>query len=162
MDQDMQQGGGRAPMSGNGMGDQTVNPRKLFVGNLSWNLTSADLQQLFAEYGTVEDAIVLTHKFTGRSKGFGFVTMSSEEEAQAAVAALHQREVDGRSLVVNVAQPPRPREERGQGDYRPRRPGGGMGGNRRSGGGNYRSGGYQGRRRDDMNSGMGSMGGNDE
>jgi RNA recognition motif-containing protein len=92
--------------------NQTVNPRKLFVGNLSWNLTSEDLRQMFSEFGTVEDAIVLSDKFSGRSKGFGFVTMSTDEEAQAAIEALHEKEVDGRAIVVNVAQPPRPREER--------------------------------------------------
>ncbi|MBW7944245.1 RNA-binding protein [Patescibacteria group bacterium] len=110
-----------------------VNPRKLFVGNLSWNLTSEDLQQLFAEFGTVEEAFVLTDKFSGRSKGFGFVTMSTDEEAQAAVAGLHQREVDGRQIAVNVAQPPKPRNEwQPRGDRGGDRGGrGGFGGGRR-------------------------------
>jgi RNA recognition motif-containing protein len=120
-----------------------ANPKKLFVGNLSWGLTNEDLQQLFAEFGTVEEAFVLTDKFSGRSKGFGFVTMSTAEEAQAAVEALHQRDVDGRSIVVNVAQPPKPREEwsRGGNDRR----GGGdrrsfNNNDRRGGGGNFRRG----------------------
>ena len=124
-------------MDQNMNGDQSqVNPRKLFVGNLSWNLTSDDLRQLFSEFGTVEDAVVLTDKFSGRSKGFGFVTMSTDEEAQAAVDGLHQKDIDGRSIVVNVAQPPRPRDDRG-----PRRSFNDRGGNDRRGGG---GGGYRG------------------
>lgn len=107
-----------------------VNPKKLFVGNLSWNLTSDDLRQLFSEFGTVEEATVLTDKFSGRSKGFGFVTMSTEEEAQAAIEGLHEREVDGRQIVVNVAQPPRPREERGNFHRRGGNGGGHFRGNR--------------------------------
>jgi cold-inducible RNA-binding protein len=113
---------------------QAVNPKKLFVGNLSWNLTTDDLRQLFSEFGTVEDATVLSDKFSGRSKGFGFVTMSTDEEAQAAIEGLHEKEVDGRQIVVNVAQPPRPREDRG-GHF--------GGGNRRpsnGGGSNFRGG----------------------
>lgn len=88
---------------------QAVNAKKLFVGNLSWNLTSDDLREVFGEFGTVEEAVVLTDKFSGRSKGFGFVTMSSAEEAAAAIEGLNQKEVDGRAMVVNVAQPPKPR-----------------------------------------------------
>ena len=126
--------------AGSQQSNQTVNPRKMFVGNLSWSLTSDDLREIFGEFGTVEEAIVMSDKFTGRSKGFGFVTMSTEEEAQAAIAGLHQKDVSGRSMVVNVAQPPRPRENRGgdRGGFR----GGDRGGNR--GGGynsNYRGGG---------------------
>ncbi|GEM_PF-145910 len=114
-----------------------TNPRKMFVGNLSWNLTSEDLRQLFAEFGNVEDAVVLTDKFSGRSKGFGFVTMSTEEEAQAAIEGLHQKDIDGRQLAVNVAQPPRPREDRGgsRGGF-----GGGDRGGRSSFGGGSRGG----------------------
>lgn len=126
-----------------GQAPQGVNSKKLFVGNLSWNLTSDDLREVFGEFGTVEEAIVLTDKFSGRSKGFGFVTMSSEEEAQAAIEGLHQKEVDGRSMVVNVAQPPRPREERRFND----RPRGGGGYNNNRGGNDH--GGYnRGPRRD--------------
>jgi len=125
---DHSQNQGMAPQAGE-------NKKKLFVGNLSWNLTSEDLQQLFAEFGTVEEAFVLTDKFSGRSKGFGFVTMSSEEEAQAAIAGLHQREVDGRQIAVNIAQPPKPRNEwapRGGGDRGGDRGGrGAFGGGRR-------------------------------
>jgi RNA recognition motif-containing protein len=131
--------------------DQAANPKKLFVGNLSWSLTSEDLQQLFSEYGTVEEAFVLTDKFSGRSKGFGFVTMSSADEAQAAIDGLHEREVDGRQLAVNIAQPPKPRTEWGG---RERRSSGGgdrrFGGNDRGNdrGGDRRQGGYSSYRRD--------------
>lgn len=126
-----------------------TNQKKLFVGNLSWGLTNEDLQQLFAEFGTVEEAFILTDKFSGRSKGFGFVTMSTEEEARAAVAALHEKDIDGRSIVVNVAQPPKPREDWGGGRGGDSRGGsrGGFGGGRSndrrpsSGGGGFRSGG---------------------
>lgn len=131
---------------GSNPSNQTVNPRKLFVGNLSWNLNSDDLRQLFAEFGTVEDAVVLNDKFSGRSKGFGFVTMSTEEEAQAAIEGLNDKEVDGRNLVVNVAQPPRPREERRFGGGNDRRGGGGGGYNSR--GGSDRGGYNRGPRRD--------------
>jgi len=117
--------------NGNNGQQAAENPRKLFVGNLSWGITTEDLQQLFAEFGSVEEAFVLTDKFSGRSKGFGFVTMSTAEEAAAAIEGLHQREVDGRQLAVNVAQPPRPRTEWGSGDRNDRRPSGG-GSDRRS------------------------------
>jgi len=140
MDQQGQSMGGNSQMS------QEVNPRKMFVGNLSWNLTSDDLRQLFAEFGTVEDAVVLTDKFSGRSKGFGFVTMSTEEEAQAAIAGLNEKEVDGRQIVVNVAQPPRPREDR-RGGFNDRR-GGGSSGGYNSRGSNDRGGYNRGPRRD--------------
>ena len=122
--------------------NQTVNPRKMFVGNLSWNLTSDDLRQLFSEFGTVEDALVLTDKFSGRSKGFGFVTMSTDEEAQAAIDGLNEREVDGRKIVVNVAQPPRPREDRRFGGGNDRRGGGSTGGGNFHRGGSSDRGGY--------------------
>ncbi len=128
--------------------NQQVNPRKLFVGNLSWNLTSDDLRQLFAEFGTVEDAVVLTDKFSGRSKGFGFVTMSTDEEAQAAIEGLNEKEVDGRNIVVNVAQPPKPRDDRRGGGGGFRRPGGGGGGSFNRGGSSDRGGYSRGPRRD--------------
>jgi RNA recognition motif-containing protein len=92
---------------------------KLYVGNLSYNTTSSDLEQLFAAHGTVQSAEVISDRDTGRSKGFGFVQMGSEGEAQAAIAAMNGQEVDGRALTVNQAKP---REER------PRGGGGGRGG----------------------------------
>src|SRR5690242_16349003 len=94
---------------------------KLYVGNLSYNTTAAELEQLCAAHGTVQSAEVISDRDTGRSKGFGFVQMGSDEEAQAAIAALNGQEHDGRALTVNEAKP---REER------PRGGGGGGGGGR--------------------------------
>ncbi|HEX8772826.1 MAG TPA: RNA-binding protein [Pyrinomonadaceae bacterium] len=99
---------------------------KLYVGNLSFQTSSDDLQQLFAQAGTVESASVVEDRETGRSRGFGFVEMSSNEEGAAAIAQFNGKEVNGRSLTVNEA---RPRENRGGGG------GGGYGGNRGGGGG---------------------------
>lgn len=96
--------------------------KKLYVGNLSYNVSNSELEQIFAAHGTVESAHVITDRDTGRSKGFGFVEMGSDQQAQAAINALHGKEVGGRSLTVNEA---RPREERG-GDS-------GFGGGRRGG-----------------------------
>ena len=79
--------------------------RKLYVGNLSYEVDSSTLQSLFAAHGTVESAQVITDRDTGRSKGFGFVEMSSDAEAQAAIAALNGQDHDGRALTVN-ARPP--------------------------------------------------------
>jgi len=100
---------------------------KLFVGNLSFNTTENDLQDAFAAFGTVTEANLMVDRMTSRPRGFGFVTMSSEDEAQKAVEGLDGRELDGRALTVNIA---RPREERS---------GGGGGGRRRefSGGRRY-------------------------
>src|SRR5438034_5710616 len=95
---------------------------KLFVGNLSFNTTENDLQDAFAAHGTVVEANLMMDRATGRPRGFGFVTMSTPEEAQAALNALNGKEIDGRALTVNVAKP---REERSGGG------GGGYGGGRR-------------------------------
>ena len=103
--------------------------KKLYVGNLPYNTTNADLEQMFTQFGTVESAEVIMDRSTGRSKGFGFVEMSNDAEAQAAISVLNGREEGGRRLTVNEA---RPREERsggGGGGY-----GGGGGGGRRGGG----------------------------
>lgn len=83
--------------------------KKLFVGNLSWNITDEDLAKVFAQVGTVEEAVVIMDKFKNRSRGFGFVTMSSEEEAKKAVEELDGKEVDGRPINVSEA---REREDR--------------------------------------------------
>jgi cold-inducible RNA-binding protein len=88
---------------------------KLFVGNLSFNTTENDLQDAFAAHGTVTEANLMTDRATGRPRGFGFVTMSSPEEAQNAVTALNGASLDGRNLTVNEA---RPRGERSGGDSR--------------------------------------------
>jgi RNA recognition motif-containing protein len=99
--------------------------KKLYVGNMSYSVDSAALEQMFRAYGTVESAQVITDRATGRSKGFGFVEMSSDSEAQAAIDALNGKESDGRALTVNEAKP---REDR------PRSFGGGGGGGRSGGG----------------------------
>ena len=79
--------------------------RKLYVGNLTYGVTDSDLQQMFAPHGTVQSAQVIMDRDTGRSKGFGFVEMGSDQEAQAAIAALNGQMVGGRSLTVNEAKP---------------------------------------------------------
>ncbi|TMH05413.1 MAG: RNA-binding protein [Betaproteobacteria bacterium] len=111
---------------------------KLYVGNLAYSVRDENLQQHFAEYGTVTSAKVMMDRDTGRSKGFGFVEMSSDAEAQAAIRGLNGQSVDGRALVVNEA---RPKEDRPGGFG-----GGGGGGARRGGGGGYGGGGYGGGR----------------
>ena len=105
---------------------------KLYVGNLSYNIRDDDLQQAFAQFGTVNSAKVMMDRDTGRSKGFGFVEMGSDPEAQAAINAMNGQALDGRAIVVNEA---RPREER-PGGYR-----GGGGGGYGGGGGGYGGGG---------------------
>jgi RNA recognition motif-containing protein len=121
--------------------------RKLYVGNLSYSVRDSDLQDLFAAHGTVDSAQVIMDRDTGRSKGFGFVEMSSDQEAQAAISALNGKEVEGRNLTVNEA---RPREEGGGGGGRGRGGFGGGGGGGRGGygggGGGGRGGGYGGGR----------------
>jgi len=113
---------------------------KLYVGNLAFQTSSEDLQQLFAQAGTVESASVVEDRDTGRSRGFGFVEMSSKEEGEAAIAQFNGKEVNGRALNVNEAKP---RENRGGGGGRGGFGGnrGGFGGNRSGGGGGGRSGG---------------------
>src|SRR3954463_12548314 len=104
---------------------------KLYVGNLSYNVRDDDLQQAFAQFGTVASAKVMMDRDTGRSKGFGFVEMGSDAEAQSAINGMNGQALDGRALVVNEA---RPREERPGGF-------GGGGGGRSGGGGGYGGGG---------------------
>lgn len=82
---------------------------RLFVGNLPWSIDNDELRELFEAYGTVTDAFVLKDRETRRSRGFGFVTFETEEEATAAIDGMNEKEVDGRALVVNVAKP---REDR--------------------------------------------------
>jgi cold-inducible RNA-binding protein len=104
---------------------------KLYVGNLSFQTSSGDLEQLFVGAGTVQSVNVITDRDTGRSRGFAFVEMASEAEAQEAIKQLNGKEVDGRALTVNEA---RPREDGGRGAG----PRGGRGGNSRGGGFNKR------------------------
>mgnify|MGYP000864006420 FL=1 len=106
--------------------------KKLYVGNMSYDVDNAALEQMFTPYGTVESAQIITDRSTGRSKGFGFVEMSSNEEAEAAINALNGKEQNGRALTVNEAKP---REDRGgRGGY------GGGGGRGGYGGGGGRGG----------------------
>lgn len=99
---------------------------KLFVGNLSFKTTENDLQDAFAAFGSVVEANIMMDRMTGRPRGFAFVTMASQEEAEKAIEGLHGKEIDGRALTVNIA---RPREERpaGGGGRGPRRDFGGRG-----------------------------------
>ena len=100
--------------------------KKLYVGNLTYGVTDSALEQMFAAFGTVQSAQVIMDRDTGRSKGFGFVEMKSDQEAQAAIAGLNGKEVEGRALTVNEA--------------RPRTEGGGRGGRGGREGGGYRGG----------------------
>ena len=126
---------------------------KLYVGNLPYSVRDGDLEQSFGQFGTVTSAKVMMERDTGRSKGFGFVEMGSDAEAQAAISGMNGQPLGGRSLVVNEARPMEPRPPRsggggygggggGGGGYG----GGGGGGGRREGGGGYGGGGGGGRR----------------
>ena len=122
--------------------------RRLYVGNLSYNTTDEALKTLFAQHGTVESVSILMDKFSGRSRGFGFVEMATDEEAKVAVEKLNGYNLDSRDLVVNEARPQEERtgERRGGGGGRSRFGGGGGGGGWRDRGG--RGGGGGGFRRD--------------
>ena len=89
--------------------------KKLYVGNMGYDVSSSDLEQLFAPHGTVQSAEVINDRTTGRSKGFGFVEMGSDQEAQAAIAALNGKDHGGRALTVNEAKPREPRSGGGGG-----------------------------------------------
>lgn len=102
--------------------------KKLYVGNLPWSMTGDSLRELFTQFGEVSEAVIISDRMTGRSKGFGFVTFATEEAAEAAAKEMHQKEIEGRAIVVNVA---RPREEGGGSR-------GGFGGGNR-GGGSFRN-----------------------
>lgn len=117
----------------------------IYVGNLSWNLKDQDLTDLFTPYGEVTTAKIVIDKFTQRSKGFGFVEMPNDEQAQAAIAQLNGSEVDGRNLVVNESRPKEGGAGAGGGGFKKRSFGGGGGGgfNRggSGGGGGFKKGG---------------------
>lgn len=106
---------------------------KLFVGSLSWNATDQMLQDLFSQVGTVQSVAIIMDKYSGKSKGFAFVEMSSQTEAEEAIRKLNGADVDGRAITVNEARPQEPRTN-----------GGGGGGSRYGGGGNSRGGGSRG------------------
>jgi RNA recognition motif-containing protein len=110
--------------------------KKLYVGNLTYGVSDSTLEQLFSQFGTVQSAQVIQDRATGRSKGFGFVEMDTEAQAQAAIEGLHDQEHDGRRLTVNEAKP---REDRGGGGGYGG--GGGSRGGRGGGGGGYGGGG---------------------
>jgi len=121
---------------------------KLYIGNLPFSATDADLREVFGAHGTVTDAIVMMDRTTGRSRGFGFVTFSTPEEGKAAIAALSGADMGGRNLTVNEARPMEERPPRreggfgsGGGGYRGGGGGSGGGGYRGGGGGGYRGGG---------------------
>ena len=101
---------------------------KVYVGNLSFDIDSAKLKELFASYGEIEEAIVISDKFSGRSKGFGFVTFTDDENAKKAVAEMNDKEIEGRKLKVNEARPMEDRPPRRDGGNRG---GGGFGGGQR-------------------------------
>ena len=107
--------------------------KKLYVGNLPFTTTEEALRDLFAQAGTIESVSIITDKFTGRAKGFGFVEVSSEEEMNAAIEKFNGYNLDGRDITVNEARPKVPRENRGGG-------GGGYGGGGGGGGGRDRGG----------------------
>jgi len=117
--------------------------KKLYVGNLTYNVNESDLEALFSQFGTVQSAQIIVDRDTNRSKGFGFVEMGSDAEAQAAIQGLDGHDHDGRNLTVNEAKPREPRS--GGGGYggggRSGGGGGGYGGGRGGGGGGYGGGG---------------------
>ena len=131
--------------------------KKLYVGNLSYGVTSETLAQLFSAHGKVDSADVIIDRMTGRSKGFGFVEMSTEDEARAAIAATNGQDLEGRAMIVNEARPPAPRVGGGGGGF--------GGGERRGGGGGFgggdrdRKGGFGGGRGGGFGGGRGGGGG---
>jgi cold-inducible RNA-binding protein len=103
---------------------------KLYVGNLPFNTTENELQELFSQAGAVQEVMLMQDKFTGKSRGFAFVTMGSEQEAQNAISQINGKTLEGRALTVNEARPREQRPTGGGGGYG----GGGYGGGRRNGG----------------------------
>ena len=136
---------------------------KLYVGNLPYSVRDNDLEQSFGQFGSVTSAKVMMERDTGRSKGFGFVEMGSDAEAQAAIEGMNGAPLGGRSLVVNEARPMEPRPPR-TGGFGGREGGGGYGGGGREGGGGgfrspYGGGGAGGGRREGGGGGRGGFGG---
>ena len=114
----------------------------IYVGNLSWQMTDEDLRTLFEQYGSVTSAKIVKDKVSGRSKGFGFVEMPDDTEAQNALSSLYDSEVLGRKIIVNEAQPKPQGSGGGGGGFKKRSFGGGGGGNSGGGGGGYKKGGF--------------------
>ena len=105
--------------------------KKLYIGGLSYNTAEGTLKETFAQAGTVESAVIIMDRMSGRSKGFGFVEMSSDEEAQKAIEMFNGKDLDGRNITVNEARPQEPRAPGSGFDRGGRGGGGGFGGNRR-------------------------------
>ena len=124
--------------------------KKLYVGNLSYGVTSDTLAQLFSAHGKVESADVIIDRMTGRSKGFGFVEMGTDDEAKAAIAATNGKDLEGRAMIVNEARPPAPRVGGGGGGFGGGERRGGFGGDRGD-----RKGGFGGGRGGDRRGGFG-------
>lgn len=123
--------------------------KKLYVGNLPFSTTQETLKSMFASYGEVTEAVIITNKFSGRSKGFGFVTLADDTQAAKAITEMNGKDIEGRKLTVNEAKPfdpnaPRPERRGGFGGGR-----GGFGGGRGGGFGGNRGGGFGERRRSD-------------
>ena len=112
----------------------------IFVGSLPWSIEEADLRESFEAYGAVDTVKIITDKFTGRSKGFGFVEMPSDEEGQKAIDELNGATVDGRAIVVNKSEPKPEGERKSYNNNRPSGGGGYNGGGNNRGGGNDRGG----------------------
>ena len=129
--------------------------KKLYVGNLPFSITEERIGEIFGQIGQIDSVRIVTDRDTGRSKGFGFVEMGSDEDAQAAIEQLHGADMEGRALVVNEARPMEPRGDRGGGGGGGYRGGGGGGG----GGGGYRGGGGGGGRDDGGGGGRDGGGG---
>lgn len=94
--------------------DPQENPKKLYVGNLPFSTSEEEIKSMFAPYGEIVDVKLITDRYSGRSKGFAFVEFATEDQARAAVEALHDTDMGGRKMAVNIAKPPRPRENRPQ------------------------------------------------
>ena len=108
-----------------------ADPKKVFVGNLSFETTKETLENIFSEYGEITDLLLVTDRMTGRSRGIAFVTFATEEQAKAAIEAMHGVELDGRELIVNVSRPKAPLRDGFRGGYN--RGGDRRGGDRRGG-----------------------------
>jgi RNA recognition motif-containing protein len=121
--------------------DQAVNPKKLFIGNLPFSTTDAELTEAFAQFGEIVEVRVISDRFTGRSKGIAFIEFTTEEAANAAIEGMNNSTLGDRQIFVSIARPPKPREERSGGYNNDRRGGGDRGGSR-GGYNNDRSGGY--------------------
>lgn len=120
---------------------------KIYVGNLSYRTAEDQLSQHFAKFGQISSTVIVIDRATNRSKGFGFITFESENAAQQAVQEMNGKEIDGRTVKVSIAKPPKEREG-GGGGRSGGRPGGGFGGGRREGGGRGGPGGNRDRDRD--------------